>query len=283
VSLDFYRTPVAMSDPASQAALFDDLPQGPEKLAGVVQGLMMHEHIASTYKVELNGAQHAQAHTRSVEDMLKEIVAHDPHPLTTARPADERQVGVCRHFTLMHVAMLRRQGVPARARCGFAAYFMKEKVLDHWVTEYWNEKRRAWVLFDSQIDAHQHAFFHMAIDPTDVPRDQFLVGGDAWRLCRAGKADPMDFGVLDLFGWWMIAGNVVRDIAALNNREMLPWDCWQPMPRPGEEPNFAQFDRLAVLSHDPDGHGRALREAYRTELAVPPQVLNALRERLEAV
>jgi hypothetical protein len=265
VSLDFYRTPVAMSDPASQAALLDDLPQGPEALAGIVQGLMMHEHIASTYGLELSGAQHAQAHTRSVEEILKEIVAHDPRPLATARPADERQ------------------GVPARARCGFAAYFMKAKVLDHWVTEYWNEKRRAWVLFDPQIDAHQRVLFRMEIDPTDVPRDQFLVGGDAWRLCRSGRADPMDFGILDLFGWWMIAGNVVRDIAALNNREMLPWDCWQPMPRPDEEPNFAQFDRLAVLSHDPDGHWSALREAYRSELAVPSHVMNAVRDRLETV
>lgn len=283
MNLDFYRSPIDMSDPASQAALLDDLPRGPEPLAGVVQGLMIHEHIASTYDVELSGAQHAQAHVRSIEDMLSEIVARDARPLSATRPTSERQVGVCRHFTLMHVAMLRAQGIPARARCGFAAYFMKEKVLDHWVTEYWNEKRRAWVLFDSQIDAHQHALFRMQIDPTDVPRDQFLVGGDAWRLCRSGKADPMDFGVLDLFGWWMIAGNVVRDIAALNNREMLPWDCWGPMPRPDEEPNFAQFDRLAVLSRDPDGHWSALREAYRGELAVPSQVMNAVRDRLETV
>jgi hypothetical protein len=270
-----------MSDPGSHADLFGDLPHGPEPLAGVVQGLLIHEHIASTYEVDLSGAQHAQSHVRSVEHMLSEIIARDARPLSATRPPHQRQVGVCRHFTLMHVAMLRAQGVPARARCGFAAYFMKDKVLDHWVTEYWNAQRRAWVLFDSQIDAHQHALFRMQVDPTDVPRDRFLVAGDAWRLCRSGRADPMDFGVLDLFGWGMIAGNVVRDIAALNNREMLPWDCWNPMPRPEDEPNFAQFDRLAVLSHDPDGHWSGLREAYRSELAVPSQVMNAVRNRLE--
>jgi len=283
MNLDFYRTPVGLSDPGHQAALFDDLPRGPGRLAGVVQGLLMHQHVAVTYPVTLSDAQIEQAHVRSVEQMLTEIVTRDARPLRAARAADERQVGVCRHFTLLHVAMLRRQGVPARARCGFAAYFSEEKHVDHWVTEYWNETRGAWVLFDAQLDAHQRALFKIPFDPADVPRDQFLVAGDCWRLCRAGKADPMDFGILDMFGWWMIAGNVVRDLAALDNREMLPWDCWAPMPRPGEEPDFALFDRLAALSRAPDAHVDELREACAATLAVPPQVLNAVRNRIEAV
>jgi hypothetical protein len=279
----FYRTPVALSNPGSQAALFDDLPHGPEKLAGVVQGLLMHQHVAPTYPVTLSGAQIEQAHVRSVEAMLAAIMAHDARPLPTARSTGERQVGVCRHFTLLHVAMLRRQGIAARARCGFAAYFAKQKYVDHWVTEYWHGERAAWVLFDAQLDAHQRALFRIPFDPADVPRDRFLVAGDCWQLCRTGKADPMDFGILDLFGWWMIAGNVVRDIAALNNHEMLPWDCWHPMPRPDEKPDFALFDRLAALSHEPDARFDELCEVYASTLAVPPQVLNAVRNRVEAV
>ena len=282
MSLDFYRTPVAFSDPGDRADLLDDLPRDPAALAGIVQGLLMHQHVASSYPVTLSDAQIEQSHIRAVEGMLAAIVARDVRPLTAERPADERQVGVCRHFTLLHVAMLRRQGVPARARCGFAAYFMKGKHLDHWVTEYWNETRGAWVLLDPQLDAHQRALFRIPFDPLDVPRDQFLVAGDCWQLCRAGTADPMDFGILDMFGWWMIAGNGVRDLAALNNREMLPRDCWEPMPRPGEEPDFALFDRLAVLSHAPDAHFDTLRAAYAATLAVPPQVMNAVRNRIEA-
>ena len=281
MTLDFYRTPVALSDPGSQAALFDDLPRSPERLAVVIQGLLMHQHVASTYPVSLSPTQIEQAHVRAVEEMLAAIAAHDARPLHTARPAGERQVGVCRHFTLMHVAMLRHHGVPARARCGFAAYFSNGKYVDHWVTEYWDETRSAWVLFDAQLDAHQRALFKIAFDPADVPRELFLVAGDCWRLCRTGKADPMDFGILDLFGWWMIAGNVVRDIAALNNHEMLPWDCWAPMPRPDEAPDFTLFDRLAALSCEPDTHADALRTVYASTLAVPPQVMNAVRDRIE--
>ena len=59
---------------------------------------------------------------------MRQIVAHDARPLHRGAPAGERQVGVCRHFTLLHVAMLRRAGVRARARCGFGAYFEQGQV-----------------------------------------------------------------------------------------------------------------------------------------------------------
>src|SRR5450755_127427 len=68
----------------------------------------------------------------------------------------------------------------AFARCGFGAHFEKGKYLDHWVTEYWNEERKCWVLFDSQIDNRQRELFGIGFDTADVPRDQFVVAGDAW-------------------------------------------------------------------------------------------------------
>src|SRR5262249_43832017 len=71
-------------------------------------------------------------------------------------------------------------------------------------------------------------------DATDVPRDKFLTGGDAWHLCRAGKADPDTFGILEFWGVWFVRGNVVRDLAALNKMELLPWDGWGVMVRADE-------------------------------------------------
>jgi hypothetical protein len=284
MTLEFYRQPVAMSDAASQRPLFKGLPSDPGALASIVQGLLVHEHIASAYGLTLSGEQHAQAHVRPVEQMLQAITKRDPRPLSAARAAGERQVGVCRHFTLLHVAMLRSKGVPARARCGFGAYFEKGKFLDHWVTEYWNESRKQWVLVDSQIDARQRDLFKIALDPLDVPRDQFLVAGDAWRFCRAGQADPQAFGILDMWGLWFIASNVVRDLAALNNHEMLPWDVWGPMVRTDAEVDHGLIDRLAELTHDPDTHFAELRAIYDKgpPLSVPPTVFNAVLNRAEA-
>ncbi|HTG19178.1 MAG TPA: transglutaminase-like domain-containing protein [Reyranella sp.] len=284
MNLDTYRTPVAMSDAGRQARLFDGLPHDVGGLAQVVQGLMVHEHIAPAYGLTLSPEQHAQAHLRSVEKILEAIAAQDRKPLPVARPAGERVVGVCRHFTLLHVAMLRAQGVAARARCGFGAYFVERMFIDHWVTEYWNEAQKRWVLVDAQLDGRQRELFKIGFDPLDVPRDQFLVAGRAWKLCRAGKADPDSFAILDMHGRWLIAGNVIRDVAALNNHEMLPWDVWGAMARNDAELDLPLIDRLAELSHAPDEHPAELQAAYEDRrIAVPGTVFNAVLNRPDPV
>jgi len=284
MNLDTYRTPVAMSDAGRQARLFDGLPHDVGGLAQVVQGLMVHEHIAPAYGLTLSPEQHAQAQLRSVEKILETIAEQDRKPLPVARPAGERVVGVCRHFTLLHVAMLRAQGVAARARCGFGAYFVEKMFIDHWVTEYWNEAQKRWVLVDAQLDGRQRELFKIGFDPLDVPRDQFLVAGQAWELCRAGKADPDSFAILDMHGQWLIAGNVIRDVAALNNHEMLPWDVWGAMARNDAELDLPLIDRLAELSHAPDEHPAELQAAYEDRrIAVPGTVFNAVLNRPDPV
>jgi hypothetical protein len=86
-----------------------------------------------------------------------------------------------------------------------------------------------------------------------------------------------------MWGYWFIASNIVRDIAALNNREMLPWDVWGVMKRDDAELDFALFDRLAGLTHEPDRHFDELRALYADpRFAVPHTVFNAVLNRPEA-
>jgi hypothetical protein len=284
MNADGFRSPIDMSNAGAKAALLDGLPRDVGGLAKVVQGLLIHEHIASAYGVTLSAEQHAQAHMRGVERMLDCIARQDSRPLPQARPPGERVVGVCRHFTLLHVAMLRRHGTAARARCGFGAYFDKGKFIDHWVTEYWNESQQRWVLVDAQLDQRQRELFGIAFDPLDVPRDQFVVAGDAWQLCRSGKADPGAFGILDMHGLWFIAGNVIRDVAALNNHEMLPWDVWGAMTQNDAELDLPFIDQLAAFSCAPDRHFGDLRAAYKDKrVAVPGTVFNAVLDRPDPV
>ena len=95
----------------------------------------------------------------------------------------------------------------------------------------------------------------------------------------------MDFGILDMFGWWFIAGNVMRDVAALNNREMLPWDVLgADGPDRCRDRLRAFFDRLAALSHAPDRHFDELRAVYaRRAWPCRHSVINAVRNRPETV
>ena len=284
MTMDIRSPPLAMSDAGSRAVLLDGLPSGIGSLAEVVQGLLIHEHIAPAYGVTLSAEQHAQSHMRGVEKILDCIARHDDRPLPQARPPGERIVGVCRHFTLLHVAMLRRQGLAARARCGFGAYFDKGKFLDHWVTECWSEAKKRWILVDAQLDRRQRDMFGIAFDPLDVPRDRFLVAGDAWHLCRRGEADPKAFGILDMYGSWFVASNVIRDVASLNDHEMLPWDVWGAMTEKDRELDLPFIDRLAELSRAPDRHFGDLRAAYKDErVAVPDTVFNAVLNRPDPV
>ena len=138
-------------------------------------------------------------------------------------------------------------------------------------------------MVDAQIDDRQRKMFAITLDTLDVKRDEFLVAGDAWTLCRSGKAEPGNFGILDMHGLWFIASNIVRDVAALNNREMLPWDVWGAMQRDDARLDLAFFDHLAGLTHDPDRHFAELRALYKDRrIAVPATVFNAVLNRSEA-
>jgi hypothetical protein len=93
----------------------------------------------------------------------------------------------------------------------------------------------------------------MDVDPVDVPRDAFLVGGLAWQDCRRGDRDPGRFGVssIGLSGMWEVQGNVVRDLAALTKLETLPWDNWGLIDRHYDslaDDDRELLDRAAMIS-----------------------------------
>ena len=125
----------------------------------------------------------------------------------------------------------------------------------------------------------------IGFDVLDVPRDEFVVAGDAWIRCRAGDADPARFGFSPLGqgGYWWIAGNLLRDVAALNNMEMLPWDVWGAMPGPGEPADTELFDHLAAQTIEPDATLAELTARYASDarLTVPGTVYNAVLDRSE--
>ena len=279
--LAFYSQPMA----GERTALFDALPDDVASLARAVPGLMLHQHIGPAYGEPIAPERLAEAQIRAVDDILACVLKHDGSALSQARPLSKRAIGVCRHFSLLLVAMLRHKHIPARARCGFGSYFETGKFIDHWVAEYWNGAR--WVMVDAQMDAVQRKLFRVDFDPLDVPRDRFLVAGDAWALCRAGDAAPDAFGILDMHGWAFIAGNVVRDVAALNDVVMLPWDVWGIMPHLGatlDEAAFRRFDDVALRTHEPDTYFGDLRVLYDTvELSVPSVVYNAVLQKMETI
>jgi hypothetical protein len=289
-TLAFYTQPGVMTSAGRYAPLLAELPGDVAGLAAVAQGLLIHEFIAAAYGVTLRRADRDSVHVRPAEGLLERITARDGRPLAAARQPRDRLASNCRGFTVLMVAMLRAHGTPARARCGFGGYFTEGRFEDHWVCEYWHAGQQRWLLADAQIDARQRELFRVDFDVTDVPRDRFLIAGDAWARCRSGAADPATFGLSQVgeAGDWWIAGNLMRDAAALGNLEVLPWDCWGAMPDEDEaigDARCALFDRLAALTREPDRCFDELRGLVRDDdrLRVPPVVRNAVRQRDEPV
>ena len=289
--LDFYTQPSAMTSAGGHAAMFSLLPNDVGALVSIVQGLVLHEFAATPfYGVSVSEERKSESHIRRVSRMLDVLLAIDPLPLNVPRPPDKRLVGVCHHHALLLVAMLRAKGIPARARCGFGSYFNAGVFEDHWVCEYWKAAEERWALADPQFDDVWRAQLHIEHDILDVPRDRFLSAADAWAQCRAGKADPSAFGIFrgNLRGLWFVAGSVVRDTAALNRMEMLPWDVWGAMPKPGETVQRAElafFDRVVRFTAAPDQSFAELRRLYEEDdrLYVPGTVFNAVLDRPEAL
>ena len=77
---------------------------------------------------------------------------------------------------------------------------------------------------------------------------KFVNASEAWLMCREGKEDPDKFGIFDMHGLWFIRGNLVRELAALVEAEMLPWDVWGLMDVEDASMTAAQYDLLDAVA-----------------------------------
>jgi hypothetical protein len=214
---------------------------------------------------------------RRADALLGLITALDPSPLTVQRPPSRRVVGNCRHFAVLLCALLRQQGIPARARVGFAHYLDRPKWTDHWVCEYWLAKEHRWVRVDPGLGPSQARFLQVTFQPGDVPTSQFLSGSQMWLACRSEQIDPSLCGFLRWRGWWWVRSRLLQDIAALNKMELLPWDGWWGSLLMEPEANLTKthLDLLDTVATVATAEGFSeLRQLYVTEpwLTVPESV-----------
>ena len=271
--LDYYARHGMMTDPREYASLLDRLPTDIGSLCQIVQGVMLHIFWAERYGVKLSDERKQEVNLRAIPRMLARLgeldgAPSEPRPLTEPRPLERKLVGNCRDHTTLLCAILRRQGVPARARCGFGAYFIPGHFEDHWVAEYWKADEGRWVMVDAQLDAFQRDKLQITFDPLDVPPDQFITGGRAWLMCRAGQADPDQFGIFNMHGLWFIRGDLGRDFLALNKIEILPWDGWGLLYKDEKEITDDErrfLDHVARLTVAGDAAWQEIRSLYESD------------------
>jgi hypothetical protein len=263
--LVYYASPGPMTDPGTHMPLFDGLPCGIPELVELVQGLLVHIFWAERYGLALREDRKQEVQIRGIEQKLARILELDARPLAEARSLEKKLVGNCRDFSVTLCAMLRHQGVPARARCGFGTYFLPDHYEDHWVVEVWNAVESRWGMVDAQLDALQREVLEIGFDPLDMPPGQFVTGGQAWQMCRAGEADPDRFGIFDMHGLWFVRGDLIRDFLSLNKVEILPWDGGWGFLADEENMEADIMDRIATLTVAGDEAFAEIRSVYEAD------------------
>jgi len=222
-----YARQSAVTDPGERRPALQGLPSAePSRLRELVTGLVIHAGMGDLYGVNLSGRV-GEARLRTLRGMLDRLLELGPETLERPRPPERRLVGHCRASTVLACGLLREAGVPARARCGFSAYFTSPILGNHWVVEYWSAERPGWRLMDAELDELLMADNDILFDPNEVPRDRFLLAGEAWLGIRRGTHDAARFGLdPSVTGAGYVRGQLIRDIAALNMEEVGPWDVW---------------------------------------------------------
>jgi len=293
--LEYYAHHGKITNPGQYAELVEGLPTEIPAICQIVQGLLMHFGFAHPlYGLELSEEKKEERELRYVARMLARIHELDNRPLKSARPPEKRLMVNCRDLAVLSCALLRQSSVPARARRGFATYFHSPDskpgfYVDHWLCEYWKADEQRWVLFDAEVGENERDYCRITIDTYNVPRNQFLVAGKAWQLCRARQADPDCFGFQDEHGEWFIQDSLVQDLAALNKMELLCWDGWGLADREAEDDVLAEdaalLDSVATLTLADNSAFLELRNLFENEsrLGVPEVIRSYTRTGLRMV
>lgn len=274
MDVEYYAEPGPLTQLSQeQQGWVNEVGDDPTVLCRVAQGLLVAP--GDAFGAGLSEQRMQERNLRPAQALFERAMELDPSvPLGHPRAPQRRVVGTCRHFAVLATSFLRAVGVPARARCGFARYFVPPKSVDHWIVEHWSTDERRWVRVDPEyLDRDTPG----PSTPADLRPGEFLAAGEAWQLVRSGRDDPMSYGVFGTDNWGPgeIRGNAMRDLASLAAKiEMLPWDEWGPMADSYAGETGDDFDELIDRASDAMSSADA-HEVQRVyaQLIVPPDMV----------
>ena len=198
--------------------------------------------------------------------MISELLRKDSE-YHKERKAEDKIHVTCRGEAILLASILKAKGYSARVRSGFAPYIKYDGInYDHWITEYYDENKKRWVLVDADEHFPDHAF-----DLNDIPRDKFTFGAEAYLGIRNGKYKTEEiYYASDPATWGLKAAirGLFYDFHSLMNDEII----FLHLPRYIKNKNFElteeeylELDKLAILLLNPDENFDKLLEIWNNE------------------
>lgn len=282
---NYYISQSDITNPGCYASYLDSLPNDIVELRQIAQYLVLHQHDGDAMGCPISPDRLLELETRYIDAMLAKIIGLNDASFSYMRKPAERFVGCCRDFSLLMCSFLRHKNIPARLRFGFSTFQIPGFHHDQVLLEYWDAGKNRWCLVDVRTNDQliEKLKLKVDFDLCDVPRDKFITASEAWILCRGNKKNFNQFGtgiLKRLTGWWYIRNKLIQDIAALNKKELLIWDCWGMMLSGGpdslsvDEKQAEKLDYFAELMIDADVHFDELKTVYYldSEVKVPEVV-----------
>lgn len=203
----------------------------------------------------------------TASSMLSELLRRDK-TYSVERKAEDKIHVTCRGQAILLAGILKAKGYAARVRSGFAPYIKWDGVYyDHWITEYYKEEEQRWILVDADIHCPDH---EIGFDLNDIPRNQFLFGGEAYLGMRKKKykedailyaSNPPTLGLKA-----SIRG-LFYDFHSLMNDEIPFYHVPQYIQNQNfelTENEYAELDELAILMLEPNQNFDKLLELWNT-------------------
>lgn len=310
--LEYYKSPGILTNLTSFKSFTDWLSPDPRVIFQVTQGLIIHDSWIKRYGVRMTPNQQRNKCTINASDILTQVAKLREKDISPAIPRspEEKIQACCHEFALLAVALFKAKGIPARARCGFALYLAyPDYYEDHWICEYWNGN--SWIAIDPQIDPFQQSFLQnyanteeninpdykkmlLSLDPLNITDKHFINAGDAWKLYRHNKVNPNRFGIgsdpklyniKTLYGAWFIRGQLLRDFAALNKIEPVPflvrlevgqnWDEWRLVSSKDDDlsdDDLKLLDNIADLCSSPNSRLTEINDLFQSNKDLYPLI-----------
>ena len=199
--------------------------------------------------------------------MLNELLRLDNN-YSIERKDKDRIYVTCRGQAILLAAILKAKGYPARVRSGFAPYIAYDGIAhDHWITEYFNDVEKRWILVDPDMCLDPVKF-----NPYNVPRNEFIFGAQAYLGLRNKqyKDEEISFAsVPPTLGLKAAIRGLFYDFYSLMNQEGI----FLHMPKYIKEKDFnlseeeyKELDELATLLLDVDNNFSKIQDIWNNEL-----------------
>lgn len=199
--------------------------------------------------------------------MFAELLRLNPE-YSKERTAKNKIHITCRCQAIMLAATLKAKAIPARVRSGFAGYIRNNgEYADHWLTEYYDEKGKRWILVDPDI----HCDPNIDFDPNDIPREKYLTGAQAYLKLRQGELAEKEVSYASwpiTYGIPAAIRGLFYDFHCLMNHEII----FLHQPEYIVEKNFAlseeefeELDKLAEQLLEPNKNFERLVQIWETE------------------